>query len=188
MNHIYQEPQFGEDWFTYPVLYSEMVEKFSSGSKFVEVGCWKGKSAAYMAVEIANSNKNIEFYCIDTWGGSIEHQEGYNLVELYDVFTSNMKPVEKYHIPMRMASLDAVEKFEDNSLDFVFIDASHEYEDIKNDIFAWLPKVKVGGVLAGHDYYPEDPDRLNCGVYYAANELLYDLIHREHCFVYEKCR
>lgn len=87
MNHIYQESQFGEPWFTYPALYSEMVQKFPSGSKFVEVGCWKGKSTAYMAVEIVNSTKDIEFYCIDTWEGSIEHQEGHNLAELYDVFT-----------------------------------------------------------------------------------------------------
>lgn len=186
MNHIYHEPQFGEPWFTYPALYSEMVQRFPSGSKFVEVGCWKGKSAAYMAVEIANSNKNIEFYCVDTWEGSIEHQGREELSQLYDIFTSNMKSLEDYHIPMRMASLEAVQKFEDNSLDFVFLDASHEYQDIKNDLINWMPKVKPGGILAGHDYYPEDPDRLNCGVYYAANELLVDLVHRECCFVYQK--
>jgi hypothetical protein len=60
MEHIYQQPQFGEDWFTYPEFYSQIVDRFSSGSKFVEVGSWKGKSSAYMAVEIANSGKDIE--------------------------------------------------------------------------------------------------------------------------------
>ena len=71
MNHIYQEEQFGQNWFTYPRLYTEMVTKFPSGSKFVEVGSWKGKSSAYMAVEIANSRKDINFYCVDHWLGSI---------------------------------------------------------------------------------------------------------------------
>jgi len=63
-----------------------------------------------------------------------------------------MKPAEGYYTPLKMTSLDAAKLYEDASLDFVFIDASHEYEDVKNDINAWLPKVKMGGVIAGHDY------------------------------------
>jgi len=154
MEHIYQQPQFGEDWFTYPRLYFEMVQKFSSGSKFVEVGCWKGKSASYLAVELINSGKNIEFYCVDTWEGSIEHHEQMpdQLPSLYDTFIDNMKPLENTYIPLRMPSIEASSKFEDSSLDFVFIDASHEYQDVKDDIAAWLPKIKKGGILAGHDY------------------------------------
>ena len=60
MEHIYNQLNFGEDWFTYPNLYSDMVKKFPSGSKFVEVGSWKGKSSSYITVEIINSNKNIK--------------------------------------------------------------------------------------------------------------------------------
>ena len=151
--HIYKQSQFGENWFSYPNLYSDIVKKFPSGSKFVEVGSWKGKSSAYMAVEIANSNKNIEFYCIDTWEGSVEHEGMKELPKLYNIFLENMKPVDEYYFPLKISSLDACKKFKDNSLDFVFLDASHEYEDIKEDIEAWLPKVKIGGILAGHDYY-----------------------------------
>ena len=57
----------GENWFTFPLLYSEMVKRFSSESHFVEIGSWKGMSAAYMAVEIANSDKDIKFDCVDIW-------------------------------------------------------------------------------------------------------------------------
>ena len=64
-----------------------------------------------------------------------------------------MKPVEGYYKDLKMTSMEAVKKFENESIDFVFIDGSHEYEDIKNDIISWMPKVKKGGVLAGHDYY-----------------------------------
>ena len=42
--------------------------------------------------------------------------------------------------------------YEDNSLDFVFIDASHKYIDVKEDIINWLPKVRKGGILAGDDF------------------------------------
>lgn len=185
MNHIYQKPEFGEEWFSFPNLYSKMVEKFPSGSKFVEVGSWKGKSSAYMAVEIANSNKEIDFYCVDTWKGSVEHQEYSELSELYNIFIDNMKSVEPYYFPLKITSLSAASKFRDKSLDFVFIDASHEYEDVKADILAWLPKVKVGGILAGHDYYVTGTD-WHPGVKRAVNEILNDFETDENCFIYHK--
>jgi len=65
MEHFYKD--LGENWFTYPGLYSMIVEKYPTNSHFVEVGVWKGMSAAYMAVEIINSGKNIKFDCIDIW-------------------------------------------------------------------------------------------------------------------------
>jgi hypothetical protein len=167
--HIYEQPQFGENWFTYPNLYRDMVKKYNDNSTFVEVGAWKGKSAAFMCVEIANSNKKIDFFVVDTWEGSVEHKENPELSKLYDIFLDNMKPVNQYFKPVRMASLEAAKKFEDNSIDFIFIDASHEYEDVVNDLHAWYPKLKEGGTLAGHDYYL---DQVTWGgVYKAVNEV-----------------
>jgi predicted O-methyltransferase YrrM len=151
LKHIYQQEQFGEDWFTYKQLYSDMVRKFPSGSTFVEIGSWKGKSAAYMAVEIANSQKNINFYCVDTWEGSTEHQNT-DLKNLYNLFLTNMTPVKKYYNAIKLKSIDASFLFEDQSVDFVFIDGSHEYNNVKNDIKKWLPKIRKNGILAGHDY------------------------------------
>jgi predicted O-methyltransferase YrrM len=157
MQHFYKNPSFGENWFTYPKLYSDMVKEFPSGSKFVEVGAWKGKSAAYMTVEIINSEKNIDFYVVDTWEGSEEHMQKPELKDLYEIFMSNMKPVENKFTPMRMSSLEASKLFDDDSLDFVFIDAAHDYDNVVADLKAWYPKIKKGGVLAGHDFYPDQP-------------------------------
>jgi len=185
IQHIYQQSQFGEDWFSYPNLYRSIVDQFPSGSTFVEVGSWKGKSSAFMAVEIANSKKNIEFYCIDTWEGSLEHQHNKELEKLYDIFTNNMQPLQKYYKDFRMSSLEAVHRFKDQSLDFVFIDASHEYEDVKKDIEAWLPKIKAGGILAGHDYYLGDIDYFP-GVKKAVNECLSNIQTSENCFIFRK--
>ena len=140
---------------------------------FVEVGSWRGKSSAFMAVEIANSKHNIQFDCVDTWRGSLNeqpHQEDPSVINdtLYQEFLDNMKPVEQYYKPVRMTSVEAAKTYADHSLDFVFIDAQHDYDSVKEDILAWKDKVKPGGILAGHDYNPEG----DYGVGKAVRELL----------------
>ena len=52
----------------------------------------------------------------------------------------------------RMTSLEAAQKIEDNSLDFVYIDANHKYASVYEDILTWGPKVKKGGYICGHDF------------------------------------
>ena len=71
---------------------------------------------------------------------------------MYETFLENIKPASEYIIPIRLRSDQAVHHFKDESLDFVFIDANHEYEEVKKDIELWYPKVKKGGIFAGHDY------------------------------------
>lgn len=174
MEHFYQN--IGEDWMDYQNLYSEMVNHFTDNSHFVEIGSWKGRSTSYMAVEIYNSRKNIKFDCVDTWCGSVEHLDpnSYHFQQelindkdwLYYQFLQNTRPVCDTITPIRMTSLDAVSLYENRSLDFIFIDASHEYEDVKKDIIAWYPKLKLGGIIAGHDYTSYD------GVKQAVDEIL----------------
>jgi hypothetical protein len=53
---------------------------------------------------------------------------------------------------IRSDTVEAAQWVEDGSLDFVFIDADHTYEGCKRDICAWLPKVRKGGLISGHDY------------------------------------
>jgi len=152
MEHFYQK--LGENWFTYPGLYSMIVDKFPSDSHFVEVGVWKGMSAAYMAVEIINSGKNIKFDCVDNWEYIEEQKEIPEdmFEELYETFLKNIEPVKHIITPVRELSWDGAKHYEDNSLDFIFIDAAHDYESVKKDINAWFPKLKKGGIIAGHDY------------------------------------
>jgi len=157
MEHIYQREGFGENWFTYPELYSEIIDRLPNGSTIVEVGSWKGKSIAYFVVEAANRGKQISAYAVDTWKGSEEHTD-YNEVKtdtLYELFLNNIDPIRDMFQHIRKPSLEAANDFEDDSVDFVFIDAAHDYESVKADISAWIPKVKSKGIIAGHDYLYE---------------------------------
>lgn len=182
MEHIYKQEQFGENWFSYSTIYTSVVDLFPSGSKFVEVGCWKGKSASYMAVEIANSGKNIDFYCVDHWLGGPDHKGWDVLPNLYNIWKKNMEPLQDYFIEMKMSSIEASKQFDDASLDFVFVDASHEYEDVKLDIEHWMPKMKVGGIIAGHDYVRGCPGvRLAVDEYLSGKE--FDVY--KNCWIYK---
>jgi len=145
---------------------------------YVEIGSWRGRSTAYMCVEIANSGKNIKFDAVDTWAGSIdepEHQNDPSVVNdtLYNEFLANLEPVKQYVTPVRMTSTEAAATYADNTLDFVFIDAQHDYDSVHADILAWWPKVKIGGIIAGHDYNPgPDENGVDYGVGKAVRELL----------------
>lgn len=166
MNHFYQKIH---GWFDYEEIYDIAIATASSGARFVEIGAWKGKSAAYAGVEIINSGKEIQLDIIDHFEGSEDHRDQRSkhyepLTEfkdgLYDLCKWNLKPVKKVVKIIRKESTEAVKTYEDKSLDFVFIDGAHDYESVCKDIAAWLPKVKLNGIIAGHDYgYYEDVRR-----------------------------
>jgi hypothetical protein len=158
-------------WFHFVALYSKAVDHIPDGqaAKMVEIGCWMGKSAAYLGVEIINSGKDIELFCVDPWDVSKEwRSSGARAVEclspeicdadpdfLYREFESNMAPVknvmkESLHY-IREPSPQAARHFADASLDFVLIDGDHEAGAVRDDVLAWMPKVKPTGTLAGDD-------------------------------------
>lgn len=150
MEHIYQNI---EGWFTFPTVYKSVVQHFPTGSHFVEVGAWLGCSAAFMAVEIANSGKKIKFDCVDNWKGvSLEDHEPVINKTVYQTFLKNIDPVKDYITPVTGNSTEVSNLYTNNSLDFIFIDACHDYESVLQDIKAWYPKLKKGGIIAGHDY------------------------------------
>jgi hypothetical protein len=172
-------------WFNYQNLYKRVVDEYPSGSHFVEVGTWLGKSAAFMAVEIINSKKYIKFDCVDNWEPYpllIESQDRSNFFPfetMYEKFLDNIKPVSNTITPVKLSSVDASKNYEDKSLDFIFIDADHSYRAVKRDIVAWYPKLKENGMIAGHDF----PHR---GVKKAVKEFFGRKVHairREGCWV-----
>ena len=160
-------------WFSFPVLYKTMVDQATDHSHFVEVGAFLGKSASYMAVEIINSKKNIKFDCVDLWKVDDdmvrelgwENYIGTGPIQpdyFYNLYLQNIQPVKHVINNIRSSSVEASKLYEDNSLDFVFIDAAHDYKSVYDDLVAWFPKVKPNGIIAGHDYFdPSVPENVN---------------------------
>ena len=150
MDHFYKDVYGFCD---YVGLYKKAVEKFPSGSHFVEVGSFLGKSSVYMAVEIINSGKRIKFDCIDHWKGSEEHYDNENVdtEKLYEKFLENIQPVKGVINPVRAESVAASKLYKPNSLDFIFIDASHDERSVREDLTYWMPRLKEDGMIAGDD-------------------------------------
>lgn len=148
-------------WFDYARIYDENLERFAAGKRpgvFVEVGCFLGRSAAYLAGEIGRRQAPVTFYAVDTWKGTpgvpstlveVEKAGG----DLLPVFVRNLARAgaSDWVIPLQMESVRAAASFPDGWVDFCWIDADHSFEAVVADIRAWKPKIKPGGVLAGHD-------------------------------------
>ena len=105
-------------------------------------------------------------YSIDAWSRYKFQSNGTNTIiedapesktkikkdKFYNITKDTLSIHKERSVILRMLSGDASKTINDNSLDFCYIDASHKYIQIKNDIKCWLPKVRKGGILCGHDY------------------------------------
>lgn len=153
-----------EGWFDYSELYKEVVSKAEDGDEFVEVGVWKGKSAAFMGEMIKradqNGEKKLHYYGVDFFEITLPRHEafmpkGTSFLEEAEE-NINLQDVEEYVTLIKMPSLKAVDLFEKEQLFFVFIDGDHDSPAVDEDLEKWFPKVKKGGIFAGHDYTSEE--------------------------------
>lgn len=117
----------------------------------VEVGTFRGK---YLYI-LCQSNPQMKIYGVDSWRvyndyPDLSEQKTFDL--LYEQTKERLAHFSNCEL-IRESSMDAVKKFKDESLDFVYIDANHEDPYITEDIVEWSKKVKSGGIVSGHDYY-----------------------------------
>ena len=111
-----------------------------------EIGVLNGEGATNI-LNVLNIKK---LYLIDIWEPYEERGKIYDYTEEYEKVKEKFKDNKKVVIK-KQASVDAAKDFKDNSLDFVYIDACHDYDRVKEDLNAWFKKVKKGGVLCGDD-------------------------------------
>lgn len=116
--------------------YSQRILSKWTGKKLYLVDCWEHQDDA---VYIDSNN-------------STDERHNYNL----EVTKRNMAAYPGRYELIKDYSVEASRKFEDGSLDFVFIDARHDYDGVMEDLEAWYPKVRSGGVVSGHDVIPDE--------------------------------
>lgn len=147
MEHIYHTIPSPQE-LSYKDFYTEMVNKYPSGSLMVEVGVYHGRSFSYLIIEMLNAGKRFDCVAVDAcpWEG-----------EPCIGFHKHMEPLKDHYRVMfeKVDSFVAAKNFDDGSIDMCFIDANHTYEFVKRDIEAYWPKMKSGSTLAGHDWSDE---------------------------------
>jgi len=119
----------------------------------MKVGAEIGVEQGLFSEIICQHNPGIRLYCIDAWQAYKGYRDHTRQEKLDRYFNETIERLKSYncHI-MRKWSMDAVKDFEDESLDFVYIDANHDFKHVAEDIAEWSKKVKRGGIVAGHDY------------------------------------
>lgn len=127
----------------------------------VEIGVYKGHYTRKLA------KSGLQIYGVDPWrpypgfdrmeDGRVERQE-----ELYERSRKFLSGCENVTL-LRKTSMEALEDFEDDSLDFVYIDGNHRFTYMAEDIFRWSYKIKRGGFICGHDYATFKHREVGCG-------------------------
>ncbi len=129
-------------------LFAEL--KFTEG---VEIGVDRGEYSEILC----KANPNLHLYSIDPWTSAVYEpgKSGVNADQPYfdNCYKETKERLTPYNCTiLRKTSQGALDAFEDGSLDFVYIDANHDFPNFIFDIHNWLRKVKIGGIMSGHDY------------------------------------
>ena len=127
----------------------DFIQKYlNENSVGVEVGSFQGVSSEMFALCVGHLT------CVDPFAiGDPEIDKHLSDAEIvFDEMSKDYNNITK----LKLTSIEAAKLFPDNSLDFVYIDGMHDYQNCRADIEVWYPKIKEGGIVAGHDHnYPD---------------------------------
>lgn len=136
------KPSSRED--LYPVM--NELGCFKRGA---EIGVQRGKNAKSMLDKI----EELQLICVDPWI-KYSNWKQEQMDARYEQTLKRLAPYSDRVEIIKKTSMAALEDVPAESLDFVYIDGFHEFDWIMSDLIFWVPKVRSGGIVAGHDYYP----------------------------------
>ena len=147
----------------------KVAEKATNDMLFVEVGAFVGGTVCHLGQRLKELGKHPQMVAIDNWVCSEVSGPSLDFIGSHDnfleVFKSNLEKTGTADL-VRLLQGDSIElsqQFEDNSIDFLFLDGLHSHPYNEDEIKAWLPKMKDTSTMAGHDYcsLPYMPDMIN---------------------------
>lgn len=143
-------------------VYTDAVQAARNDDTFVEIGVCLGNSLCFLFEELKHSGKRVKLIGVDPYdftapgmglyqkmgSGDVLHLEACHNLARQGAFGCPDVPTQLW----RMRSLEAAQLVPDASCGLVYIDGSHTQADVAQDLAAWFPKVRRGGMFAGHDY------------------------------------
>lgn len=155
-----------------------IMKRVGRGARGVEVGVFRGALSGYLL------RKGVSrLFMVDNWLPADKQPERYRRTRDYCARLSVKEASANRALAQDVAarsggratiiersSAEAARLINDRSMDFVFLDADHSYAGVKADLAAWVPKVRPGGWICGHDYRNAMPEFDFSGVDRAVNE------------------
>ena len=156
------------------------VQKLGPHPRGAEIGVWRG----HLSGELLKAIPTAFLHMVDPWNSVVLHlsdSEAKTKLAYREAVTATQFAIERRCVH-RFTSEEVAQRLDDESLDFVFIDALHDYSHVQQDLSLWYPKLKSGGLFAGHDYNGRMDKKGVYGVKRAVDEFaeLYKLeVHHE---------
>ena len=112
-----------------------------------------GVRGGHYSLRLCRNIPGLKIKCVDPWNSFRRNSQ-----RKMDAYFENTRiRMEPYNAEIiRKTSMEASKDIPDGSLDFVYIDAMHEFDSVMMDIILWSPKVRKEGMVSGHDYTPDD--------------------------------
>jgi SAM-dependent methyltransferase len=158
--NLYPDPTRNKKYFYWKPTYDFMVD-FLNKNNELKIGCEVGVAGGQNIKHILKNCSHIQkIFGVDSYSEISWDMQDIDIDKEFKGFDGLFNEVnsmlsqfgERVKL-IRKFSVEACKEFEDKSLDFVFIDAGHEFDDCYNDIINWYPKVKENGLIIGHDWY-----------------------------------
>ena len=120
-----------------------------------EIGVYLGRGTAMWNTELINSGVDYQYYALDHFKHYYEQDN--KATDFYAETLNNLKSVLDKISLVSNDSSDEASSYSDKFFDVIYIDGAHDYDTVKKDIQAWLPKLKDDGIICGDDYTPGHP-------------------------------
>ena len=137
-------------------VHAQYINKLIKKHKFT-VGAELGVRRGGFCISLLRDNRELKMYAVDLWAPHADIEEHH----FHDFHKETFHCRAAYHGlqdrvgVMQALTTEAAHKFGDETLDFIFADATHTSEAHRKDLEAWIPKVKKTGMISGHDYEEE---------------------------------
>jgi predicted O-methyltransferase YrrM len=140
----------------------DLINDLPYNLTMLEIGCYAGESTELFL----KSGKIKKLYAVDIWNDDLGYfssiNPNHNFSEVEKIFDEKIKGYDVIKYKNTIANVSS----NIHDLDFIYIDANHEYEYVMSDINESLKMIKKGGIISGHDYNLETP-----GVIKAVDEI-----------------
>lgn len=140
-------------WFNHGQKILSLIEQYRP-KVCVELGTWQGASAVPIAMSIKRWGGTLT--CIDTWSGELDEnggsKEGKPPVMLFTCARRIVEAGIAEHVRFIPGMTSAAAKVWSGLIDFLYVDADHSYKGVSDDLDAWYPHVRKGGLIVGDDY------------------------------------